>query len=63
VLYASQDVRAVIRRLERGDYLAPDTIKVACVRASVKRHGRSYVRKRPDRGNSVLEKPFLDELP
>jgi hypothetical protein len=62
VLYASQDVRAVIRRLERGDYLGPDPIEVARVRDSERRHGRSYVRKTTDEGISDLDALCLDEL-
>ena len=46
VFYASSDVRQVLRRLERGDYLGPDTIEVARVRDCERRHGRAYVRKR-----------------
>jgi hypothetical protein len=54
VLYASQDVRAVIRRLERGGHLPPERIEVARVRACEKRHGRGYVRKRTDQCYTMI---------
>jgi hypothetical protein len=62
VFYASQDLRAAIRRLERGEWLEPDTIEVARVRDSERRHGRGYVRKTIDKGISDLNELCLDEL-
>jgi len=62
VLYASQDVRAVIRRFERGEWLEPDRIEVARVRDSERRHGRGYIRKTTDEGISDLNELCLDEL-
>jgi hypothetical protein len=62
VLYASQDVRAVIRRFERGEWLEPDRIEVARVRDSERRHGRDYVRKTTDECISDLNELCLDEL-
>jgi hypothetical protein len=62
VFYASQDVRAVIRRFERGEWLEPDRIEVARVRDSERRHGRGYVRKTTDEGISDLNELCLDEL-
>ena len=62
VFYAIQDVRAVIRRFERGEYPGPDTIEVTRVRDSERRHGRGYVRKMTGGGISDLNEICLDEL-
>ena|SRR5215469_4180404 len=62
VLYASRDVRAVIRRFERGEWLGPDTLEVARVRDSERRHGRGYVRKTTGDGISDWDELSLDEL-
>jgi hypothetical protein len=44
IFYAVRDVRAIIRRLERGEVLPPDSVETARVRASEIRHGRTYAR-------------------
>jgi hypothetical protein len=62
VLYASKDVRTAIRRFERGEWLEPDTIEVARIRDSERRHGRGYVRKTTGEGISDLNELCLDEL-
>ena len=62
VLYASQDVRAVIRRFERGECPGSDTIEVARVRDSERRHGHGYVPKTTHEGISDLDELCIDEL-